>query len=213
MPTLSGGASTSGQVSNGTGGNTYSNGVSAFGRAELYPGVDVNASTGYALGVGADDRITGNLSATGTIALVPYPTITFTSGATTSRSDARGGGAPSLSATSTRLDATVTWVPFPVLYLSAGVARVFGTSTRATTLANFAASYSPLRDGALLLSLSHGQTFDTATQARNRFSSASVRWKLVSFAFLEGGASLLDADSPQVETSSRSVFARLSITL
>lgn len=210
LPTLTSGASFSGYLAPDS---ARGNGVSVFGRAALYPGVDVSANSGYNVATGGDDRTTRSISASGSTSIVPVRWISFGGGAVTSDSRASGGGLPTATSRTTRLDASVAVHPVAALNFSAGVARIFGTSIRATTLLNFAASYSPFREGSLLLSLAHSQTFETATQTRNRASSVTSRWNFASWAYVQASYALLDSDTLQTDTEAQSISALLAVTL
>jgi hypothetical protein len=210
LPTLTTGASFSGYYAPES---SRGNGVSAFARAALYPGVDVSANTGYSVSTAADDRTTQSVSGSGTTSVVPVRWLSFNGGAVTSHSSASGGGLPDTTARSTRLDAGMAFHPFPALFFSAGVSRIFGSGVRATTLLNFSATYSPFREEALLLSLGHSQNFETATQTRSRVSSASSRWNFATWAYLEASYALLDTETLQIDTHAQSITARLAVTL
>jgi hypothetical protein len=210
LPTLTTGAAFSGYLAPES---SRGNGVSAFARAALYPGVDVSANTGYNVSRAPDDRTTQSVSATGATSIIPVRWLSFNGGAVTSQSRATGGGLPDATSRSTRLDSGMAFHPFPALFFSAGVSRIFGTSVRATTLVNFGATYSPFREGALLLSLGHSQNFETATNTRSRVSSASSRWNFASWAFVEASYALLDTETLQVDTHAQSISARLAVTL
>jgi hypothetical protein len=209
LPTLGTGASFSGYLaSEGARGN----GVSVFGRAALYRGVDVSANGGYSLSTAADDRTTEGLSASASTTIVPVRWATLGGHAVTSWSSSSGAGRPDTTSRNTRLDATLALNPLPAVYLSAGVARAFGTM-RPTTLYNFNATYSPFREGALLLSFAHSQNFETSTETRNRVSSASARWNFAPVAFLEASYAFMDTENLQTATEAQSIAARLAVTL
>jgi hypothetical protein len=65
----------------------------------------------------------------------------------------------------------------------------------------------------LLLSLNHGENYETLTQSLGRNTSASIRWNFSSIAFVEGSYSLLDQEALQITTHSQSLGARLVVSL
>lgn len=209
LPTLGAGASFSGYLApEGARGN----GISVFSRAALYRGVDVSANGGYSVSTATDDRTTEGLSGSATATVVPMRWVTLSGNAVTSRSSSSGAGRPDTSSRSTRLDANLAVNPLPALYLSAGVSRAFG-SIRPTTLYNFSATYSPFREGALLLSFAHSQNFETSTETRNRVSTASARWNFAPVAYVEASYAFLDTENLQTATEAQSIAARLAVTL
>jgi hypothetical protein len=99
------------------------------------------------------------------------------------------------------------------LSLSAGVTRLLATGTVPRTLANFGVTWSPLGGGDLTMQLAHSQAIDTASESLARTSQASIRWRILRNLQAESGYTLSDFETLQSDTTSRSFFAILVLTL
>lgn len=210
VPTLNTGASFSGFFSRA---GSRGNAASIFSRATLYRGVDVSANGGYSISTAPDHRRIEGSTVSASTSLTPTGRITLTGGALTSWTRASGGAEAATSARTSRLDGNIGLIPFPALYLSAGVSRLIQSSAPPKTIASAAVTYSPLRDGALLLSLAHSENYDTGTETRNRSSTAALRWNFIATGFAEASYAFNRSASPQTAMDSQLIGARLGLTL
>ncbi len=185
--------------------------VTLFGRADLYEGVNLQATLSGSNGLDQNQRATNSGTANLSLGLVPNPWLNFTLGYTYTTSWLTGGFLPDASDRSSRLNATLVTTPLPALSASlTGTWLILGATP--TFFGTVQVNYSPLQ-GDLQFTFAYTRNFDTATQVSTQFLSPGIRWTIRPGVYLNGTYTMTDTVSPVLETHSQQGLASLIILL
>ncbi len=212
LPTLGGGLTYSGRLGQTRLGTAFSNGVSAFARADLYTGVSVSSNASLNVGQNELRQTTNSTSLAASATLNPHPTTAFTGAYALSRSSITGGLAPAHSDTSSRVDGTVSFTPAPALYLAAGASH-YVTGGAGTTLANVGLNLSPFPRGDLQARFSYSDSLDTSSSLRQRIWGPSLRWNIRRGWFADASYTVNLTRTPALETTTKTFFVSLVLAL
>lgn len=212
LPTLGFALSYSGQLSQHPSGTAIANAVGLLGHAELYAGVSLSANVTGALQRSENGQDLKSVTATGNATFVPNRILSVSGSLGWTDSLTTGGGKEDFLDRRTFLQAAASLTPFPALALSGGITRttVLGA---ASTLANFAGSFSPFPGGDLQLRYGYAETLDAPSDTRTRSHGPGARWNIRPGWYLDTSYSFSDTSSPTSSSSSRTFFANLLITL
>jgi hypothetical protein len=213
LPTLTHSLNFNGRIEDNPEGNVHSNGVVLFTSAELYKGISINASGGLQVGsttsFGVETSQKSTLLNVGA-SIVPNPRLTMGLDYYYSNNTSEGGGRPSTSFPTTRADVTMTFRPFPLLYL-VGSWGIVDQQDRNTTVQGYTVSWTPFPGGQLQCGLSYTENIQSATttgtgllsdlSGKVRIFLGSVRWNITRRSYLQVLYQI--TDSSAVDTSSK----------
>jgi hypothetical protein len=178
--------------------------VTLTNRAELLPTLGVSAGGTYGRGrseTGVSNQAT---TANAGLSLVPHETMGGNVAYAYSWSQSWGGDQPDTSSRGQTLSASLSWNPLSAVYLAGQMTRTW--IGRPTTLLNFSAGCSPLRDGELQLAFSYGESYETTTQRRTRTFGPSLRWNIRPGVYIDAAYGESRLYSPVVNSISRTFF-------
>jgi hypothetical protein len=178
LPTLGHTLSYSGQRMSSAAGTSSSNAVNLFNRADLYPGIGVVGSLGYAFGTSAQRAHTESRLANLTATVAPHHALAVAATYGYSLTEISGGGRPETSSRGDRVEGTASLTPFPTLHLTAGLSRTWRSGEPPRTLANYSGSFSPFPGGSMQLHLSYSEMIDEAVAGRSRLFASGLRWNI-----------------------------------
>jgi hypothetical protein len=122
--------------------------------------VSLLASSGANLARNESGQDTRGLSLTAGASVAPHKTLAITGNYVLTRSRTSGGGKAPQSDDRGRVEGTLSFSPFPALYLAAAVSR-FTSAAAPSTLASLTAAFSPFSGGDLLARFSYNETLDS----------------------------------------------------
>jgi hypothetical protein len=210
IPTVGAGLNYSGQYQDR--GSVLTNSASLFGRADLYEGLSLLGNASGSLAHDATGQTTRGATTSVSTTIVPNRVISLNGTLSYQTTEISGGNKPERTDRRGLLEGNVSYSPFPALAASAGVLWYFA-GTSPTTLANFAGTLSPFRDGDLQFRYSYNESLDTANDLRTRNHGPSVRWNIRPAWLLDLTYSWIRTSSPAETQSSEAFFANLVITL
>lgn len=185
--------------------------VTLFGRADLYEGVNLQATLSGSNGLDVNQRATNSGTANVSLGLVPNPWVAFTLAYSYNTSWLTGGFLPDASDHNSRLNATLVATPLPALSASlTGTWLILGQNP--TFYGTVQVNYSPLQ-GDLQFTFAYTRNFDTFSQVSTQFLSPGVRWTIRPGVYLNGTYTMTDTVSPVLETHSQQGLASLIIVL
>jgi hypothetical protein len=194
-------------------GDSSTNSLTLFNKAELYKGINTYVSLGYNFGtLESGQKTYGSLVNFG-MGFVPHKTLNLNvSYVYSSTRQTAAADKPSSSATSDRVEAAVTFTPVNALYLFASVSRTM-TDTRAKVLTNYGLNFSPFPEGNLQLHFSYSENIGPADQGVNRLITPSLRWNIRGGTYLDLSYTMSKSRSSINSVDSRSFNASLKVTL
>jgi hypothetical protein len=209
LPTLSAAFTYTGSVNETH--HTTSNGLTAFARGDLYPGVSAQANASGNYSTHADSTSSLDTSASASASLVPNRFATLTLQGSVARSTTYQGSENLGTLRFARVDGSATVVPAPALTFSGSVGTIL-LGAQPSTVASFLASFSPLR-GDLQLTASYSRNLNTAAQSVTGVASVSARWNIRRGVYWTILYSLLDLTSPVQLADTRTLTTTLTIAL
>jgi hypothetical protein len=193
LPTLSHTAAYSGQSIWTSQGFANNNSFSLYSRAAPWRGIGLLAGGTYSLNRNANGSLLRADSATFTGSFQPHQSVTCS--ITYGHSDTSISGLNAQQSTSSaanRVDSSLTFNPFPALYLSGGVSRVVIDGVP-HVLDNANVTFSPFPGGNLQLGVSYAETYQDGQLSR--LFSPSVRWNVRPGTMLTVSYLLLDSNT------------------
>jgi hypothetical protein len=219
LRTLTASAGYSGAAVEQPEGTVVTHGLSGSVAAALYDGWSAAVSGGAGLSF-APHRTSRNSQASASTTVTPTPTLSLsgtyslTEGTSAGTGPTAAGARAGASSTSSEaITGSATWTPVPALSVSGSATRLRDGSQPPHSLAAFQIAYSPFRGGNLVVGLGHAETFDYQADATTRSSSASLTWRLTSWANLLAGYVLAESRAPLGSTTTHALNARLTLTL
>ncbi len=209
LPTLFATATLTGGYTQSVGGSELRNGFIGSVGADLYRGVAVNGTGSVTYSTNNTGRNTLGFEGSTTASLVPHRTLSMSATFAATDSRAEGGGLPSHEESQGRVEATASFTPYRVLYVSGSLSRFIWGPLAPNTLANFSVGLSLLPDSPLLLRFLYQESFDSAQELKTRVAGPALRWTIRPRWFLESSYSYFESTSPTLEARSRVFFAHL----
>ncbi len=186
-----------------------SNALFISNTAELYRGVNLNASGGVSFTT--NDNGEKNKAYTLLVGanIVPRRDLTFNINYSYNSSALSGGNQPAAATTTSRGDFGVTYRPFATLYLQASLAVLEQTGRQANLYQNYGVNWSPFADGALQFNFSYAENLQTLNQQKSRQITPGLTWKITGRTILDVSYSLLNTESTTETSDSRTLSAIL----
>ncbi len=151
--------------------------------AQLYRGISANLGGGFALRKIETGGQETSPSVNFAVTLVPHSTLTVNLSYTGTWTKSTGTPQESTT-TDTRADVTVSYNPFPSLYLNAEIGRADQLGKRLTTR-NYGVSWSPFPDGAVQFNFTFTQDIQVETNSFIRVIRPSLRWFITRRTWIE----------------------------
>jgi hypothetical protein len=221
LPTLSHSLTFSGRTEENPEGSQNSNGVVLYTAAELYRGISVNGSWGLTLGSSTDlgiERTARSTLLNIGASLTPNPRLSIGLNYSSTNTITKGGGLPETSLPNSRADVTVTFRPFPLLYLVGSWGWV-DQLDRKTTVQNYNISWTPFPGGQLQCALTYTENIQSGSttnpgllsdlSGKVRILLGSVRWNITPKSYLQVSYQVTDGSS----VTSRNKITILETTL
>jgi hypothetical protein len=199
----------SGRTESFQGRTSDSNSVYLNNTAQLYKGVDVNASGGVSSATSETGEKNTTYSFLLSINVVPRRDLSFNINYTYNKSDLSGGGQPSSTISTKRGDFSVTYRPFTTLYLLASFAVLEQTDKPTNVFQNYGVNWSPFPDGALQFNFSYSENIQTLNQEKSRLITPSLTWKITERTILDVSYPFLKTESISGTTDSQTLSAIL----
>lgn len=206
LPTLNHSLVYSGRVEEDNGASKVQNSLFLTNTAELYRGVNVNLSAGGSMGrdeVGVDQK---SLLITAGASLQPHRALSVNLSFSDSRQWLTGGGKPDQYIYTQLGDISSTFNPLRSVYLFGGFSFIAQNDKKTEYTRNLGGSWSPFKDGALLLNLSYRESVATASEETNRAFVSSLRWNIQSGSYLDVSY-LITRDSSISQTNDARTFS------
>ncbi len=188
-----------------TGGrSTGTNSLSLTNTAELYRGIDVNASAALSTAnvpTGEKDDTTAFILSAN---LVPYRTLTMSLNYSVSRTKQSGGEAGAVTTKTQRVDTSASYRPFPTVYLFASYSVLKTSGSPTNTLQNYGINWSPFPEGTLQFNFAYNQNFNSIDNSKGTLISPSVTWQITSRTFLDVSYLILKSTSTAQSSDSKS---------
>jgi len=214
LRTLSAGFTYSGQLGQLATGTISSHSATLFGRADVYRGVSLLVTAGANLGTSDAGRETRGVSLTAGTTVTPHRSLTMTGNCSLTNSHTSGAGQPDQSDSRRSLDGTLSFSPFPALYLAASGSRISGQTP--STLTTFTLGFSPFPGGDLLMRFTYSETRSTGSAGVSlwtRLWGPGLRWNIRSGMFADVSYTVTDTTTPALETNVRALFGTLNLLL
>ncbi len=210
-PTLSHNLVVSGRFEQLAGKSSDTNSVFLNNSAELYKGVSVNLNTGLSRVTADTGRKTDSVVINFGANIVPHRNLTLNVGYSETRTDQSGGGLGKTSDYTRNFDINVSYTPFKTVYLFADLTIVSEKNKPTDYVLNYAATWSPFRDGALQFNFSYNEIIRSEDNSKDRTFTPSLRWNITKRAFLDLSYVLLKTTSQSQNSDTKSFNADLKI--
>jgi hypothetical protein len=195
LPTLTNTLTYSGRTETFQGKTSDSNSLYLSNTAELYKGVNVNASGGATF---TTDQTGQKITAYNfllSLNIVPRTDLSFNVTYTWNESTLSGGVQRESTISTQRADFGATWRPFTTLYLTSSFSVLEQTGLNTNTFQNYGLNWSPFPDGALQFNFAYSESVTTLNQERSRLITPSLTWKITA-------RTTLDVSYPFIKTES-----------
>jgi hypothetical protein len=210
LATLGHTLSYSGQINTAAEGTTVVNSVSLFNRATPYRGIAFLAGFSWS----NTNNPSGQTLRSNVITLnaTVQPNTKLTLGGTYGRTGSVTMGGPvTLVSRQQYILGSISFNPFPVLYLGGSVQRTLNDNL-GYTLANVTAGFSPFPGGALQFTASFNESADTADNI-TRLISTGLRWNITRSVVLSATYGINDTTGPTSDVHTRTFDLNLRIPL
>ncbi len=179
--------------------------------AALYRGVDAFLSGGISYETNDTERRSTNTSLLFGASITPRPNLTVTPNVFLTRVRSSGGGQPDMVMKTRREDLSVTYAPFPKLYIAASWS-VSEQGDRRDRLQNYNIGWSPFSGGALQLTASYTETIQSFDDNISKLLSETARWNINSRTALQASVFQLHSTSSLQDSRSSGASFDLRFT-
>lgn len=208
LPTLTHSLTYSFRQDNDPGNSRTQQSIFVANSAELYRGANVSLTGGWSSASDSTGIDQKNLLATMGVNLQPHKSVGINMSLTNSQGWTTGGGKPDQYTFTRTGDFSLTYNPIQSIYLFGGYTLNAQNGRELLTTQNFGGSWSPFRDGALVLNVSYREALDNVTKERTL--TQSVRWNIrpgsyldVSYLITSSDGSTQNSDTQSFNTSLR----------
>jgi hypothetical protein len=208
LPTLSHSLVVSARTQELNGQSNSSESVFLNNSAALYQGIDVSLSGGVSFASTATGGSTESTLINAGASIVPNKSLTISMNHSESESNL-SGGAINRAVTTT---GGIAWAPLATVYLAYSITKVSATNTQSETMQNYSASWSPFSSGALTLTASYGESWQTQAATRDRVFSSGALLRIGPRIFLTAGYSVTKSTAPSQTADNRSLSTDLRMT-
>lgn len=186
-----------------------SNSVYLNNTAELYKGVNLNASGGVSFATTETGEKNQTYNFLLGLNVVPRRELSFNVNYSYNKTDLSGGAQGDSTIETQRGDFGVTYRPFTTLYLLASLAVLEQTGKQTNVFQNYGVNWSPFPDGTLQFSFSYAENLQTLNQEKSRLISPSLTWKIAQQTTLDVSFPILKTESLSGSTDSQTLSAIL----
>jgi hypothetical protein len=196
LPTLNDSITYSGGVSNiGEANELKTNSFFLSNTAQLYQGVSFAFSGGYSTSSQKAGQTNDTVTFSTGLSLAPRRDLSMSLSYGQSVSDSSGGPIPPTHASTQTTGLSVSYTPFPSLYLAGSFSVANGSDQATTTSQNYSLGWSPLRGGDLSVNVAYSESRSTPDNVVSRNLTPSLRWKVTPRATLDGSYQYFNSSS------------------
>ncbi|ANA41599.1 hypothetical protein [Geobacter anodireducens] len=177
--------------------------------ATLYRGVDVNLNGGYSMATAESGQKTNTTIITFGLTLLPHSTLTVNVSYSGNMTDQTGGGLPDNSTFTHRGDLSAAFNPLRSVYLFGAFGVIMEKNKDMVTTRNIGGTWSPFRDGALQLSFSYNEAYNSSANQKDRTIVPSLRWNIRGGSYLDVSYLYLKSTSVSQSSDSRTFSSTL----
>jgi len=153
--------------------------------AEFYRGISTIISGGMSWITSTTNQKSESQQISGSLNLAPYRTMTLNYQFSWISASQKGGGFPDNHTTTERHDVSISYNPFPSLYLSGSYGIISGTGIVTNRLKNYGLNWSPFPDGQLQFGFSYSEAITSVNNEKDTTIIPSLRWNLSPTKFLQ----------------------------
>ncbi|WP_129126949.1 hypothetical protein [Geomonas oryzae] len=209
LSTLSDTITYSGRRESFQGKNSGADSLFLSNTAELYQGVNVNASGGLSLSsTDSGARIRAYNALLG-VNLKPRGDLSLNANYSWNSSAATGAGTSETSVSTQREDIGVTYRPFTTLYLTGSFSLLQQSGQTGTTFQNYGINWSPFPDGTLQFNFAYSENLASLNQQKSKMLTPGLTWKITPRTTLDASYQRLNTSSSSGTESARTVSAVL----
>lgn len=158
---------------------TLSNSIFLNNTAQLYTGLAANISGGFSTGTNATGQRNDSTSLTSGLSITPNKKliVTISYGETASKST---GGVTGISSNTnaSNVSASASFTPFDTIYISAQWNLLKQSGQPSATNQNYSISWSPLRGGALQITIPYAQSLSLPDNTKTQTIGPTLRWNI-----------------------------------
>jgi hypothetical protein len=199
----------SGRTESFQGKTTDSNSVYLNNTAELYKGINLNASGGISSSTTETGQKNKAYNFLLGLNIVPRRDLSINIDYTYNKSDLSGGAQGPSTVSTQRGDFGVTYRPFTTLYLLASLAVLEQTGKQTNIFQNYGVNWSPFPDGTLQFNFSFSENIQTLNQEKSRLISPSLTWRITQRTILDVSYPILKTESLSGTTDTQTLSAIL----
>jgi len=212
LPTLFYSLSYSAKQEQEAGLSRTSHAVNLSNTAELYRGISASLTVGGGMSNDSTGLDQKNFLMSMGISLTPHKSVGINLSGSDSRSWTSGGGQQDNNSFTRAADANISYTPFRGLFLFGGYTISAQSQLPTQTAQSFGGSWSPFRDGALLLNISYRESIQN-DGTKDRSLSNSLRWTIRQGTFLDLGYQVSSGSAPDQKTEAQTFSALLRISI
>lgn len=146
--------------------------------AEIYRGI----STVVSGGMSWIDATTGQKSQSqqiiGSLNVTPYSTMSINYSNSWTGATQQGGGLPDNHTTTEQQNVSISYNPFPTVYISGSYGIIRGTGIVTNRLKNYGVNWSPFPDGQLQFGFSYSEAITSVNNEKDSTLIPNLRWNL-----------------------------------
>lgn len=192
---------------------TDSNYVAILNTAHLYEGVDANLGLTKGIQTRGNGEKADTTQITGGVTLVPHRSMTINlSYFETSRKTSGGSLSTGTQDTLKSGEASISYTPFPTLYLFGSYHVERKTATPNSSTLNYAVSWSPFPGGTLNFNFNYNETLRSENNERDRTITPFIRWNISRRMYSELTYQDLRTESNTLKTRNNVASARMRVS-
>lgn len=199
----------SGRTERVDGGKSSSDTVFLYNSAQLYSGVNVDASGGISWTLDEDVKRKNSVFNVAS-RIVPHHSLTLNISYAVTASEKYGGGLPGTAFTTRQGRLTVAFRPIRTLSLFSSVSVISNGEKRTTQ--NYAVDWSPFPDGTLQVSIAYSEFIRPEEDRKDKTFRPSLRWSISRRTVLEVTYSIFKSSTETEERKSNAITAKLRKT-
>lgn len=209
LPTLSDTITYSGRRESFQGKTSGADALFISNTAELYRGVNLNASGGLSLSSTDSGARIRAYNALFGVNLKPRGDLSLNANYSWNSSLAIGAGISDTSISTQREDIGLTYRPFTTLYLTSSFSLLQQSGQAGTTFQNYGINWSPFPDGTLQFNFAYSENLASLNQQKSKMLTPGLTWKITPRTTLDASYQRLNTSSSSGTESSQTISAVL----
>lgn len=205
LPTLSHNLSVSRREEDAAGQKSDSASLFLNNMLELYRGVNLTLSEGVSNSTSATGQKSNSLILNYGANIIPHPTLTATLYYSDTKTKQTGGDQGDSESATKRMDLSLAYRPFPLLYFSYSYSVAQASGKEKSTLQSYGTTWSPFPSGAVQFNISYAESLQSDNVSKNSSLTPSLRWNINARTYLTLSYLATKSDS-QSQTSKTESF-------